>query len=70
MQLATALLSTTDRYTRGAIVRSTWKAHMDHLWARIDQLRLRARVVRLLGIKTNSLHLGGPQFRGRRAGSI
>lgn len=50
-QLATALLSTTERYASGRIVKSTWQTHMTHLWARVDELRMRTAVRKVLGLK-------------------
>ncbi len=47
-QLATALRTTTERYARGLIVKSTWQTHMTHIWARVDETKMRARVVRIL----------------------
>jgi hypothetical protein len=44
-QLATAIRATTRRYRRGCMVRATWKTHIDHLWAKVEQAGLRRQVL-------------------------
>jgi hypothetical protein len=46
--LASALISTSDRYTRGYMTRGTFKRHMRALWCQIEDAGLKPRVLALL----------------------
>jgi len=48
-QHVAALVSTTERYMSGMMVRQTWRTHMRCLWARIEQSpAMRRRVLKQL----------------------
>lgn len=43
--LVRALRATTRRYKRGYIAQSTWKKHMIHLWAKVEDSGLTLQVI-------------------------